>query len=174
MRTMVAHAVARVALNALDRVHDVVAVRILELVEARNADGRTLVAAAATLRLSAARSLRRSSRRRRVGWGIAGHHAAAVRVERSPVVEEPVAGIELVADDLLALEDAVAVGVEQDARRAAVPGAALRHDGPAETVERDDDERLGLIRRRDPLNLEARKQGEGRAGGERLILRALL
>ena len=107
-------------------------------------------------------------------WRVARHHGAAVRVERRPArVEQAVTRVEFVGDDLLGLEDSVAVVVEQNARLDAVAGDALRHDGPAKRIERDDDQRLGLVGRRHALDLESRQQCERRARRERLILRAL-
>jgi hypothetical protein len=105
---------------------------------------------------------------------IASHLAAAIRVERCPArVEQPVTGVQLFRDDLFSLEDPVAVLIEQHPRRAALAGTALRHDRPSERVERDDDQGLVLVLRRDPLDLETGQQRKGRTGGERLILRTL-
>ncbi len=109
------------------------------------------------------------------GWriGIARKNAAAVGVERGAVVEEAVTGIQLVADDCFCLEDAVLVLVEQHARRAAAARRALGDDGAAEAVERDHDQRLGLVVRGGAIDLEAREQRERRPFGKRLILGSL-
>ena len=163
VRTVVAHAGTRVALNALDRVHHVVAVGVLELVEARDTGRGILIPPpAAPLWLRA----RRHGGRR----GIAGHHGTAVRIQRPVLQEQAVAGVQLRGDDLFPFVKPVAVRVEKQARRAPVSGSALRDDRAPEAVEGDDDVGLGLVGRRDPVDLEARQQGERRSWRERLIL----
>ena len=159
---VVAHAGAGVALDALDRVHHVVAVGVLKLVEAGDSRRIPLVAPAAAAL---------GFRARRGGGGIARHRRPAVRVERAPLEEEAVAGVQLRRDDLFRLEEAVAVGVEQQARRAAASGSALGDDRTREAVEGDDDVGLGLVGGRDALDLEPWQQRERRSRREGLVLR---
>ena len=181
VRTVIAHPVRRVALDSLDRIHHVVAIRVDELVEAGRADHRSLIlpaAAAGRRRLTTGAGLRRLAASAELrGWRqrrIAGHFAAAVRIERRPArIEQAVAGVQLARDDLLALEDPVAVLVEEDARRAAVARTALRDDRPSLRVERDDDVRLGFFRWCDAIDLETWKERKRRPRRERLILRPL-
>ena len=193
VRAVIAHARRRVAVDPLDPIHHVVAVGVLQLVEAGHATRRGLIlstAPAALLRrragcagcagawrawrrgaaaaLLSAAELRLGGRRR-----IAGHLAAAIAVERRPVgVEEAMTRIQHLGDDLLALVDAVLVLVEQHARRAAGAGTALRDDRAALRIERDDDVGLGLVGRRHTLDLESGEQRERGARRKGLLLRA--
>ena len=189
MRAVIAHAVRRVPRDPFDRVHHVVAVRILQLVEAGDAGVRLPAASAATAtaaggRLRTCRTAARSgracrraarrSRRRRERLRIAVEPSETVGVERRAVIEQTVTGVQPVGDDLLAFEHAVAVRVNQESRRAAVARHALADDWPALTVEGHDDVGLGFLDGIDAVHTKTRQRGEWGAGRRRVVLRPVL
>ena len=99
------------------------------------------------------------------------HRGVARSIERRPVVPQPLAVLDAGADDHLALEDAVVVGVDEPARMVLL----LRHDQPALAVEGHRDVGIGLPRRHDALDGEVRQRGEAArlaARGERVERRS--
>ncbi len=94
------------------------------------------------------------------------HRRVARPVQRRPVVPEALAVPDAGADDDFALEDAVAVGVDQPPRVVQL----LRHHQAALAVEGHGDVGVGLPRRHDALDGEVRQRREAPgfgAGGER-------
>ena len=95
------------------------------------------------------------------------HGGVARAVQRRPVVPQALAVLDARADDDFALEDAVAVGVDQPPRVVLL----LRDHQAALAVEGHGDVGVGLPRRHDALDGEVRQRREApglAAGGQRL------